>query len=265
MLAETIACRLVGIRPESEKIKWYSVVLLEGFAKLDRVLHHTTYEGAFLPAEGPAFLVSNHRRMWDIARGYRVGQRSHRIPVTFAKSTLLDPTLKESAEVAARTGHKSDILNSDSIWTMRIRHGIAAICKGAGAESLTRGGGMKEINDFRKRGKAIITANRITACFVQETRDKEGKLSDPKPGAAWLAKDNPDIPIYFMGISKNRVSIEGPHTFNQLRNDPAYADLPTKYLIVAIVDKIANLLEPPERNDWYEVQRPQVLSRRTPK
>lgn len=264
MLAETIACRLIGIRPESEKIKWYSIVLLEAFAEIDRRKHGTIYEGILLPSEGPAFLFANHRSMWDIARGFRVGQRSHRIPVTFAKSTLLDPTLKESAEVAARTGHKSDILNSDSRWTMWIRYGIAAICKGAEAESLTRGGGLKEINDFRKRVKAIIAANRITACFLQETRNREGKLSDPKPGVVWLAKDNPHIPIYPMGISTERVSIGKPFTYNEMLQDPTYEALARSNFLVVIADRIADQLDPEARENWYKVQRPKVLSRRTP-
>lgn len=262
MLVERVTFRLIGIQPESEQIKWYSVAILEMFAKLDRLLHRTTYEGTLLPSEGPALLISNHTSMWDIARGFRVGQRSHRIPRTFAKSTLLDPAIKESTEVATRTGHKSDILNSNSKWKRWIRKEIAAVCNGAGAQSLTRGGGKKDIDDFLTKGETIFKASLVAACFFQETRNKDGKLRDPKQGVALLAAANPDIPIYLMGISKKRVSLEGPYTFNQLRNDPAYANLPRNRFIVAMVDKIADQLDPEERNDWYEVQRPLTLSRR---
>lgn len=259
MLTERIVCRLAGIQPESEEIRWYSIVALEAFAKLDGILHGTTYEGALLPLAGPALLVSNHTSMWDIARGYRVGQRSRRIPRTFARDTLLDPTLTESSQVSARTGHKSDVLNSG---LLPIRQAIAAVCKGAEAQPITRGGGMEVLNDFLKRGRAIFEAHQLAACFIQETRNKDGKLRNPKPGVALLAAANPDIPIYFMGVSRKRVSIKGPYTFNQLRNEPAYNQLPRKYLIVAMADKIADQLDPEERNDWYEVQRPLTLSRK---
>lgn len=258
---ESAFCNLVGIKPESDGIKWYSVAFLEVFAKFDWLFHHTIYEGTPLPSEGPALIVANHTNMWDAAEGYRIGQRSGRIVRTFARANLLDPTAQEPETVKARTGRKKDILNASPVL---VKHLLASVLNGAEAISIMRGGGLKDLRDFRARGHESFARGMLTAMFISETREKSGKLVDPKPGAEILARDNPDIPIYPVGIAvrPHWVSTGKPFTCNQMLNDPEYGALARANFTVLLCDKIADQLPPWIRQDWYEVQRPLALSRR---
>lgn len=259
-LLERAVNRATGINPESNRIRWYSVLFFELFARYDNFRNHTIYRGVLLPTEGPALIVSNHTSMLDTAKGYRMVQRSGRIPRTFTRESLLDPTKQESGFILARTGHKKDILNSSP---MLIRRLIAALPAGVEAIPVPRGGGLKELREFLERGRAQFEAGRIVALFAQETRNKEGKLTDLMPGAELLAKNNPDVPIYPVGITvrkPHRAAIGKPFTYNQTLKDPELSELARKNFTVLIGDKIARLLDEPEKIDWYEVQRPKLLA-----
>lgn len=115
-LLESVVNKATGINPESNGIRWYSVLFFELFARYDSFKNHTIYEGVPLPTEGSALIVGNHTSMMDTAKGYRMVQRSGRIPRTFTRQSLLDPTRQEPAFVLKRTGHKKDILNSSPMW-----------------------------------------------------------------------------------------------------------------------------------------------------
>lgn len=263
---------IVGINPESDKIKWYSVAFFEVFSKLDRLIHLTRYQGVKVASEGAAYLLSIHTSMWDTAKGYHVGKMSGRIPRTYTRESLLDPTKSDSERVKERTGNKTDILNSNMGWLKRI---IAAIPVGLEAIPVPRGSTKRQdLEDFKTRGRERFAAGQLVASFVQDTRNKEGKLVNPVRGVALLARENPDVPMYFMAIAKSRllpwlplfkhhrVSISGPITYNQMRQDPNYSDFERANPIIIICDQIANQLEPAERDDWYSVQRPLITSRR---
>lgn len=267
MTPETVFYNLVGIKPESEGIKWYSVAFFEAFSKLDRLIHFTKYEGVQLATSGPALIVSNHTSMWDVAKGYRVGQQGHRIPRTYTRENLLDPTIQESEKVKVRTGQKRDLLNSTP---MPFKHLIAAIPRGVEAIPVPRGGDLKDLRQFLARGHARFEAGLVVAIFSMETRNKEGKLINPMIGPELLAKNNPDVPIYPMGISGrgfsrwflHRVRVGKPFTYNEILVDLKCAELAKQNFTVIINDRIANQLNPLEKQDWYEVQRPKVLTRR---
>lgn len=199
MTPETALYKLIGIKPESPRIRWYSVAVFEAFAKIDWLLHRTIYEGQ-LPSSGPMLLVANHTSVWDIAKGYRVGQRGQRIVRTFTKSTLLDPTVQESEEVRARTGHKKDLLNKAPMWSKRL---FAAILNGVETLPVARGGGRRGIQEFRQIGHESLEKGYLTAVFILETREKSGRIVHPMRGPEVLARDNPDIPIYPLGFSVN--------------------------------------------------------------
>jgi len=258
---ESAFYNLVGIKPESEGIKWYSVAFFEVFAKFDWLFHRTIYEGTPLPSEGPALIVANHTSMWDIAEGYRMGQRSGRVVRTFTRASLLDPTAQESEAVKTRTGHKKDILNASPIFVKRL---LAAILNGAEAISIMRGGSLKDLRDFKARGRESFARGMLTGIFILETREKSGKLVDPKPGAEILARDNPNIPIYPVGIAVKpyRASIGKPFTYNQMLESPEYGALARTNFTVLFCDRIADQLDPKNKQDWYEVRRPLALSRR---
>lgn len=266
--AEQAFYKLVGVKPESDRIRWYSVAFFEALAKFDR-LHGTTYHGTRINEQGAALLLANHTSLFDLGKGYKVAQRSHRIPCTFTRLSFLDPSKQDSERVRARTGHKVDILNSGPMWFRRI---IAALPTGTEAMPVVRGGGRQDLEDFLARGREKFDAQRLVACFVQETRHKDGKLASLARGVAVLAKNNPDVPIYPMGISKRRlwktpikfhwVSVGEPFTYNQMLQDPTYTAREKANFIVIIGDKIADQLAPEEKRNWYETQRPQFLTKK---
>ncbi|MBI2334644.1 1-acyl-sn-glycerol-3-phosphate acyltransferase [Candidatus Daviesbacteria bacterium] len=248
-LLERVVNRATGINPESDGIKWYSVACFEAFARMDWLLHRTSYRGIHLPSTGPALIVSNHTSMWDTAKGYRMGQQSKRIIRTFTRASLLDPETMESKSVLARTGHKSDILNSSPRW---LKHIIAAIPQGVEAIPVARGGEIRDIRNFLKKGRERLEAGLLVGIFVQETRHKDGKLADLMRGVELLARDNPDVPIYPAGISAripHRVSIGKPFTYRQAKDN----------FMIFLGDSIANQLDPEIINDWYVNQRPSLL------
>ncbi len=259
-LLESAVYRATGINPESDGIKWYSVLFFELFAQYDNFRNHTIYDGVLLPADGPVLFVGNHTSMFDTAKGYRIAQRSGRIPRTFTRESLLDPTKPEPASVLERTGRKKDILNSSPMWVRRI---IAALPAGVEAISVSRGGGRKESNELLQRVRAQFEARRLVALFVQETRNKEGQLTNLMRGAGLLAKNNPDVPIFPVGITvrkPHRATVGEPFTYNQMLSDPEFAELTRTNFTVLIGDKIARLLDEPEEIDWQEVQRPILLA-----
>ncbi|MEK7617313.1 MAG: hypothetical protein AAB414_04625 [Patescibacteria group bacterium] len=258
MNLEQLIFKLTNVDPESSGVRGYSVAVFELFAKLDWLLHRTTYHG-LLPTTGPMLMVANHTRAWDIAKGYRVGQRSGRIVRAFARATLLDPNLKESEEVRERTGRKNDLLNNGPRW---IRSRIAAILNGVEAILIDRGGSLAEARAFKERGREALGKGFLTAVFIMETREKSGRIVNPRPGAAYLAKNNPDIPIYPVGFSKNAASIGPGFTYNQMIQDPDYGELANSNFTVLLCDRIADQLPDPIRSDWYDDQRQKILDRK---
>lgn len=146
---------------------------------------------------------------------------------------------------------------------MWIRRLIAALPAGVEAMPVLRGGGLKELREFLERGRTQFEAERVVALFAQETRNKEGKLTDLRPGAELLAKNNPDVAIYPAGITAkkpHRATIGEPFTYNQMLKDPEFSKLARINFTVLIGDKIAQLLDEPEKIDWYEVQRSKLLA-----
>ncbi len=259
-LLESAIYRAIGVRPESDGIKWYSVLFFELFAQYDNFRNHTIYDGVLLPTDGPILFVGNHTSMFDTAKGYRIAQRSGRIPRTFTRESLLDPTKLEPTSVLERTGRKKDLLNSSPIWVRRI---IAALPAGVEAIPVSRGGGRKESSELLQRVRDQLNARRLVALFVQETRNKEGKLTNLMRGAGLLARNNPDVPIFPVGITvrkPHRATVGEPFTYNQMIIDPKFAELARTNFIVLLGDRISELLDEPEKIDWHEVQRPILLA-----
>lgn len=260
---EVITCRLAGVNPEIQGIRWYSVAAFAALARLDEFLHHTTYGGELIPTSGPAIIVANHISMWDIAKGYRIGQRSHRILRTFTRASLLNASKQDPQRVLARTGHKADIFNRAPKW---LKYFIAAFPKGVDAIPVPRGGSREAVEQALVVGSGKLSEGLAVAIFGQETRQKDGRLVNLMPGPAFFARKNPDVPIQVVRISqepdRDRVSISKPFTYNQMRRDPELGDLARHHFDVLIGDRIADLRDDAVRADWYQTQRPLILTRR---
>lgn len=259
---ESAVFKIAGIRPESEDVKWYSIVTLAAFAKIDQLRNGTRFEGDILPALGPAFVVLNHRNYFDIARGYVLCEKSHRLFKTFAKHTLFDPKAEESGKVKERTGRKSDLLNLGSgsnRFKLAFANIISAIVRGAEAMPVERGGSLKEIRKFLKKAKDEFDKKRIVAMLAQGTRTEDGRLNDPMKGPEIVAMENPDVPIYSVSMAKRHVGVRRLGSYNELCENPKYSRLAETNLTVLIFDAIADISDPEVKKDWYEVQRPALL------
>lgn len=262
MNPETFVSNLVGIKNKSPKIRALPLLGFDGISKLDSFLHKTVVKG-FLPAEGPALVVSNHMSMWDIAKGYDMSvHTAGRIMFGVARETLINPDLKESKEVLKRAGKTSDPLNKAPRFVRRIISFIltdVSIAVPRGAQTL---GALRPT--IRACNQAFADQHMV-GVFVQETRVKEGDLRNVMDGPAFLAGLNPDIPIYPVAIYEengHHVASIGDHfTANQAKLDPSIrTDLDQiTAMTVYIVDHIADMLPDAQRNDWYERRKQEYL------
>lgn len=265
MTPERVFYNLVGIRKESPRVKWYSVAAFEIYSKLDNLLHGTTIEGS-LPPEGPALVVSMHTRSWDMAKGYSmVKGTARRLMQGIARESLLHPDIKESEEVLERTGKKQDSFYHAPRFVKEI---VAFSLRGIDAIGVPRG--AQTLSALRPTIRSCVAAfadNRVVGIFIQETRVKENDLRDLMNGPAFLARLNPDIPIYPVAIySKkipHKVSIGQPFTANEALANPNFrTDLDqTTALTLFITDQIANIAEEEIKLDWFEKRRNEYLQK----
>lgn len=265
MTPERIFYNLVGIRKESPRVKWYSVAVFEIYSKLDNLLHGTTIEGR-LPPEGPALVVSMHTRSWDMAKGYSmVKGTAHRLMQGIARESLLHPDIKESEEVLERTGKKQDFFHHAPRFVKEI---VAFFLRGIDAIGVPRG--AQTLSALRPTIRTCVVAlvdKRIVGIFIQETRVKENDLRDLMNGPAFLARLNPDIPVYPVAIySKKRphkISIGQSFTANEAMVHPNFrSDLDqTIALTLFIADKIADIAEEEVKIDWFEKRREEYIQK----
>lgn len=254
---------IIGFRPETNGIRWYSSIAFEMLAKLDYLLHHTVFEGSQLPTEGPVLLIGNHTSLWDPVKAYRFGQMTgSRIIRAFTRDSLLDPTIQESQTVLNKIGHKRDLLNSAPLPIRRL---IGMLPAGFEAIPVSREPNRNSIKSFLARGKNAFDKGFAVGMFIQETRHKDGKLANLMRGAEWLARDNPDVPILPMGISvrlPHRVRTGPIFTYRQMVVNGEAGEIARQNFTVFLGDRIAELLDPEIKKDWYDNQRPCLLDRR---
>lgn len=198
MNLERLFYNAVGIRNESDSVKWYSVAAFEVFSGLDRFLHKTVYEGS-LPSEGTALVVSMHTSAWDMAKGYTiVKETAHKLMRGVARESLLDPDLEESQDVLERTGKLDDSFNK---LPKPIRQVFASFIKGIDPIGVKRG--AKTLGAFRPTLRAIsetFSQDRMVGIFTHETRRRENDLKNLMEGPAFIARLHHDIPIYPVAI-----------------------------------------------------------------
>ncbi|MCL5433080.1 MAG: 1-acyl-sn-glycerol-3-phosphate acyltransferase [Patescibacteria group bacterium] len=197
-----------------------------------KALHHTTYrsldafyrltgrpivEGA-LPEEGPSLTVPNHRKAADIFMLFwLMTKHTGNFPTYVVKDTLVDTDVQEEPEVLERTG-KTDVLNSKSSAAVNARKVLAGFIRQFPTIPVHRG---QPARDFYSRMDRAFQNGENVIMFGQETRDPKDDLLAVMPGAAFIARRHPDVPVYVMGVSESEtgrdiVRVANPFTCNQL-------------------------------------------------
>ncbi len=157
-----------------------------------------TEEGK-LPYTGPALFIATHTRTESTAILPWISADLVRRPIqVVAKDTLLYPALTESEKVVERTG--SD--NGGIVSRKDLFFSKAAIA--ANSIPIERGD-FGEENKARFRDiKSILDNGHLIGFFLQESRIKDGDLTNPMVGAAYLAYKNPEVPLYLVSMAKTR-------------------------------------------------------------
>lgn len=216
-----------------------------------------------LPKEGAAILVSNHTGNTDIFRGcLACVTTSQRIIRGVARESLLDLSVKESEEVLKRTGKLGKF---DPMTLPLVTQTIAFILNGIGAIPVQRG----TERDSRKDRQFLITCDQVLessqmlGLFIQETRVKEGDLSNPFPGAGVIARRHPDVPIIPITILNkrfgNKMIIGELTTYTELAQKEGHKLSPAE-VTALIGDRIAQNHHETVRIKWQVVDRPQLLA-----
>lgn len=199
----------------------------------EKVVRNTQVESlGEIPKEGPVFMVANHSAAESvIILPYAVATASGRPTRIVVRDTLLDPSIEEDPIVLERTGKKEDMLNNKSTNTMNFPRKLMTnfIQHGGNAIPVHRGSSRSE---FFNSVQEAFDDGTIVSMFLQETRTPENDLSNALPGAAFIMKKNPDIPVCLMAMSnvaidrhdrstwrRPQVTITQPVTYNQMSPD----------------------------------------------
>lgn len=251
MSLESFAIERLGVRRESNEIRFYSVLAFR-IAEL-RMDHKfpTQVEGAG-PKEGPAIFVGNHRNRYDVIKVFKAQRlTSGRIIRTLTRWSLLYPEEQEPEELLEEIGEKEDDLDSGPIWKREVR---AFFLRGIGTVGVKRR--QRNIDTFRKVNQ-LLSQKMLVGTFISDTRMEDGTVKDVMEGPAFLARMNPDVDIYPVGISGYP---DGPETI-RIGTSLTYRSQLTNSLgefAILLGDRVTELLPKRVQRDW-QARRAQEL------
>lgn len=253
MNLETLIINKVGgFRRESDEVRWWGVVgfRLEEY-KFDHK-HLITVSGT-PPSEGPAIFVGNHRDKYDTIKLFKAMRTllpSGRIIRTYARHNLLDPGIKESEDVLRQIGERDEDLENE-LYLKRLLS--ALVIRGIGAIGIRRRGVNTEA---LKTGTKLLKKGELVGGFISDTRSKDGTIRGVMNGMAFLARMNPNVPIYIVSTSGSPDGAETARiadtslTFAKDSTGSTKEDL-SKFTIL-LADNIAYLSPIRIRNAWQE-------------
>lgn len=198
-----ILSRFINLRFESEEhSRWHHYLSVPIFDVISSV-QSVNILGQ-IPKEGPAILLSNHVSgmdpFWIHYLAYKSAGRTIR---TFAKASLVDPTHKESAKALEGRSVDDVLVSSKSGLKRFFRESLVPFyTKGFNPYVVEIGVPNSDLNK-----RAMFEADkdlkngRLVCMFPQGHRKPEYDLLDMMPGAFILAKENPNVPIYAVGLN----------------------------------------------------------------
>lgn len=238
-MIERLCYRALGVRKEFPELNLLAVTLMIIKTTAYTQTHHPVFGGYPLPRYGGAILVANHQDEGDSYKGFQLGRTVGRVIRTVARTSLI-AHVQESAEVLARTGHKSDELNKYS----PIR---AFVLRGVGVIPVVRGAPDRA---FIRTFDAVIKSHQLAAIFIQETRVNKGDLRDLKTGPSFFVTRHPDISVYPVGFFTEGVNVGRPFTYTELLKERGVKKIGMADVTLEIADRIAQLLPERAQQDW---------------
>jgi 1-acyl-sn-glycerol-3-phosphate acyltransferase len=191
-------------------------------------LRRTEVKGS-LPPDGPAIVVANHSSGLDPAMLTWLGERAGRSIRIAARDTLLHPEIEEEEEVLIRTGKKDDLLNTTPGWK---RQAMAKVIELTGNPIPVHRG--KPAPSFFKEVRQTLRSGQMFGIFLQETRSPQNDLSKAMNGAAYIARLNPEVPTYLVGITDIAMTketffhpkafISQPLSYSEVNPDRQFSD-----------------------------------------
>ncbi len=241
------------IKIEDDGIRPWEYKLLLDLTWRSGVAQRLNIRGT-LPAEGPAYLFTNHVSLLDPPICYLVaGLTAHRTLRMVGRDTMIDPYLGEDPSELMRTHKKSKPFLQRALLAFLANLGHPIPINRTKISVST----VREVD-------RTIDDGQIVAVSILETRLPERDLLEAKDGAAYFALRHPDVPIFCAGISGSQISI-----IRTLRNIPIEFHIdqgftPREHGLVRtdrasvaalqaiITDRVAHLV-PPELRKHYTI------------
>lgn len=249
--------KLTGIRQEFPELDRQAALMMLGRSWWHVLRHHSILEGNF-PTTGAAILVGNHHRDGDVYKTFAAVSKTGRlIGRTVVRKSLVDPRpqAKESVKYLELIGDKQDEYNKFSPTRAYTLLGVGAI------PILRDNPGI----EFFKTCDQVLGTDQLLGIFLQPTRHKDCLLRNLQPGAAFLARLHPDVPVYPIAFSgspdgRDRMVVLPPFTYSQLLKEFGKT-IDTNELTILIADRIAEGLPRRVQIDWRETTRAAEITR----
>lgn len=223
-----------------------AIGLLTARSILHVKLHNTITDGYPLPRSGPFIATGNHFETSDTYKGHYVGfVLAGRLIRVFIKRSLVTKGAVESDEYLASLGETKEmaIKEYDPLKSFVIR--------GMGAIDLLRDGvGVEAL----RKGSLELTCDHGLAILLEPHRYSDCSLRNLQPGAAYIARKFPDVPVYPVAISgpphgPDKITVIEPFTYNQIAKELG-RNLSDGEFTVLMADRTATGLPESSQLDW---------------
>lgn len=221
----------------------YSLPIFQGIGLMSGM----QVNGKF-PDKGAGLVISNHIStldpFWAHCLVAETAQRSIR---AWAKISAIDPNKKETALADIGRTHK------DSLGSLGRRLIAAPYVRSFDPIPATIGGQNRKALRMTRQA---LNDNQLVWIFIQGHRRPAGDLLAYMPGAAYILKDYPELPVYPVGFSGTDNGLFAPKVMNvgesftltQIREEiPEVADMgegeQVERVGLYMVDRIAQLVE----------------------
>lgn len=256
----------LGVRIENPNV---DLVAFERFIRGTQIyalFSGLNIEGPRMPSEGPVLVTANHTSYRDIITMGYAGILSGRMIRGVARRDLIDTTYNEPKEVLERTGKEGHF---DPMKLPLVRPFIASVLGGIGAIPITRERPRNPVEDKQVEDQfnETLVTGQVLGMFFQESRVKNGDLSNIMPGIGAFILRNPEIPVVVATIWPKRfgykIILHEAVTGNQLIGGER---LRSREVTARVVDICASGMPELIRNGWEEIYRPPLINPpKTPK
>lgn len=247
----------IGVSKEDKNTNPFALAVMVGLAEIYAKRSNLIVKGLPIPHQGPGIFTGTHVSSSDVLKMIYTARNFTRTedgqPVlgrqilAAAKHTLLEPFSKEREDVLEETG-KTDWLNSDALLAKVVKAlTISPFLRSSGFYPIHRGEADKRALEYLSNH---LSKGGLAGISLSPTRIRNGTIRNIKPGSAFLAIKNPDVPIYFVAVSKepNLIAIGGGLSYNGISSTKGKLKL--RELALEFADCTAKIAIPGVQEDW---------------